>query len=99
MLCITYWELSEDADFSKIGDIAAELNQKGIYPPKGINVIGQYMTAGNWGVTIYEAENEKAVYDEVNVWRVAFGPGFFKFLKQSVLFTTTDAVTWGFELR
>ena len=99
MLCITYWELNEDADVGKIVALAAELTQKGVYPPKGVKVIGQYITAGNWGVTIYEAENEKAVFDEVNVWRVAYGPGVFKFLKQSVVASTADAIPWVFELR
>ena len=98
MLCMTYFELGENVDLKKMIEKAAEMMQKGMYPPEGIKLVGNYVSAGgNWGVTVYEAESEEAAYKEANVWRV-HTPGFFKLIKQTVAMTAEDAIKFTFEL-
>lgn len=81
MLFLSYWELNPDFDPSKLGDLAATLLKKKLYPVEGVNQIAWYVSATDyWGVTISESETEEQMVRDAQMWRIAM-PGVFKSIK------------------
>ena len=84
MLFLSYWELNPDFDPSKLGDLAATLLKKKLYPAEGINEIAWYVSATDyWGLSIYEAETAEQMLRNIQMWRIAM-PGLFKSIKTTI---------------
>ena len=77
MLFLTYWELNENMPAEERIRIADELTSKGLYPPKGVNILRWDMTPDGWGILLAEADNPATIAKALDVWRAA-GGGFFK---------------------
>jgi hypothetical protein len=90
---MVYWELNPNKDIKEIAKLGAQLTQSGKFPVKGIKQIAWYITpsAPVWGVTIYEAENEEAVFNDLLVWTKAM-PGFFSCYKVSPAMQAPQAI-------
>ncbi|MFW9826283.1 MAG: DUF3303 domain-containing protein [Candidatus Thorarchaeota archaeon] len=98
MLFISYWELNENFDPSKMAELGQKLMEKKLFPVEGVKLIGWYMSAGDmWGVTISEAENAEQIARGNNMWRIAH-PGFFKFIKTTPALEVTKAIPIGLKL-
>jgi len=81
VLFLSYWELNPDFDPSKLGDLAAMLLKKKLYPAEGINQIAWYVSATDyWGLSISEADTAEQMVRDTQMWRIAM-PGLFKTIK------------------
>jgi hypothetical protein len=79
MVSITFWTLNPDLPPSKIAEVAANLMQKGLWPLKGMKVLGFYVCPGGRGVTISEAEGadaDEVAFESFKVWTKEL-PGIF----------------------
>jgi hypothetical protein len=78
---MVYWELNPEKDIANLG---AQLTQSGKFPTKGTKIIAWYITSSipAWGVTIAEAENEQAAFNDLLVWTGELS-GFFTCYKAS----------------
>ena len=94
MLFLCYWELNENVaviDHLKVGKM---LNEAGLFPPPGIEILGFHITPDYWGVTLFKAESAEAAFANMALWRTA-GTGFFKSVKISPALTVPDASALG----
>ena len=79
MLYASLWQVNKDRhSLHEAGGIAAKAFEKGVYPPKGVEIIGQWVTTQGRGITIFKAEDPVAVLEEGNVFEYE-KPGFFKY--------------------
>lgn len=79
MVSITFWTLNPDLPPGKIAEVAAKLMQKGLWPMKGMKVLGWYVCPGGRGVTISESEGATAdeqAFESFVVWTKEL-PGIF----------------------
>jgi len=60
MIFITFWTLNPNLPPSKIAEVAAKLLEKGLFPVKGVKMLGFYVCPGGRGVTINEMEDAAA---------------------------------------
>ena len=81
MLFICYWELNENMPTMQHVQIAKMLNEAGLFPPPGVEIL-RFDKAPGWGVTIFKADSSEAATSLITLWRVA-APGFFKKVKMS----------------
>jgi hypothetical protein len=83
---ITYGmqNLGADKDLKVAAKVAADLAQTGKFPPEGMKIIAFHATPSTpiWGITIYEADSEEAVFNSRLLWMKAM-PGFFSFFRVS----------------
>jgi hypothetical protein len=91
LLFVAYWELNPDKDIKEVAKLAADLTKTGKFPIKGTKMIGWYDTPGGWGVTIWEADSEEAVFNGLLVWTKAM-PGIFSCFKVSPALTAEKAI-------
>jgi hypothetical protein len=94
MLFLCYWELNENIaviDHLKVGKI---LNEAGLFPPPGIEILRFDITPDYWGVTLFNAESAEAAFTIIDLWRTG-GAGFFKTVKMSPALTVPDASALG----
>jgi hypothetical protein len=56
MIWVSFWTLNPNLGPEKIAEATAKLFQKGLYPLKGIKILGEYVCPGGRGVTISESE-------------------------------------------
>jgi uncharacterized protein DUF3303 len=77
MLFLTYWELNENMAESERLQVAQKLLDKGLFPPKGVNVLRWDGTPDGWGILLLEADSAEDAFRAIDVWRAA-GAGFFK---------------------
>ena len=94
MLFLCYWELNENIaviDHLKVGKM---LNEAGLFPPPGIEILRFDITPDYWGVTLFKAENAEAAFTVIDLWRAA-GTGFFKTVKTSPALSVPDASALG----
>jgi hypothetical protein len=78
-ISITFWTLNPNLPPSKIAEVAAKLMQKGLWPIKGMKVLGFYVCPGGRGVTINESEGataEELAFESYVVWTKEL-PGIF----------------------
>ena len=97
MLFLCYWQLNENIsvlDHLKVGKL---LQESGLFPPPGIEIIRFDMTPDYWGVTVFTAESAEAAFAVIDLWRVA-GTGFFKKVKVSPALPVKDASALGAKL-
>ena len=64
MVSITFWTLNPNLSPSKIAEVAAKLMEKGLWPVKGMKLLGFYVCPGGRGVTISESESATAATAE-----------------------------------
>lgn len=94
MLFLCYWELNENMaviDHLKLGKM---LNEGGLFPPPGIEILSFNMTPDYWGVTVFKAESVEAAFTVIDLWRAA-GTGVFKTVKMSPALSVPDASALG----
>lgn len=93
MLMMAYWELNPDKDIKEIAKLGAELARTGKHPVKGSKMIAWYVTpsAPVWGISIFEAESEEAVFNGLLLWTKAM-PGIFSCFKVSPALPTEKVV-------
>lgn len=93
MLFLAYWELNPDKDIKEVAKLAADLTKTGKFPIKGTKMIGWYNTTSipNWGVTIWEADSEEAVFNGLLVWTKAM-PGIFSCFKVAPALAAEKAI-------
>ena len=72
MIFITFWTLNPNLPPSKIAEVAAKLMEKGLFPVKGVKMLGFYICPGGRGVTINEMEDAAAAsesaFEEYAMW-------------------------------
>jgi hypothetical protein len=72
MIFITFWTLNPNLPPSKIAEVAAKLMEKGLFPLKGVKMLGFYICPGGRGVTINEMEDAAAAsenaFEEYAMW-------------------------------
>lgn len=78
MIWVTFWVLAPGVEPSKVAEVAAKLTQKGLWPPKGLKILGWYICPGGKGVTITEGEGPdgEAAFRSWVAW-VKEMPGLF----------------------
>jgi hypothetical protein len=76
MVSVTFWTLNPNVPPSKIAEVAAKLLQKGVWPAKGVKVLGFYVCPGGRGVTIAEGGDDAAAFENFVVWTKEL-PGMF----------------------
>jgi len=76
MLFMTIWQVNPTIPPRKVAEVAHELTSKGLWPIKGVKVVGWYISPGGKGVTITDAENGEDVYKSWITWTNAH-PGLF----------------------
>lgn len=91
MLFISYWELNQNSNMGERLGVANNIITNGLYPPEGVNVLRFDIAPGDWGVSIFEADNSEAVFKAIGIWRSAM-PGFFKSVKVSPALEVKDAM-------
>jgi hypothetical protein len=93
LLFMAYWELNPDKDIKEVAKLAADLTRAGKFPIKGTKMIGWYNTPTipSWGVTIWEADSEEAVFNGLLVWTKAM-PGIFSCFKVSPALSAEKAI-------
>jgi len=93
LLFMAYWELNPNKDIKEVAKLAADLTKSGKFPLKGTKMIGWYNTPSipNWGVTIYEADNEETVFNGLLVWTKAM-PDMFSCFKVSPALTAEKSI-------
>ena len=98
MLFLTYWELNENFDPSKMAELGQELMEKKLFPVEGVKLIGWYVSAGDmWGITISEADTTEQIARGNHMWRIAH-PGFYKFIKTTPAMELVKAIPVGIQL-
>lgn len=97
MLFVTYWELNEDMPAEERIQIAQKLTSKGLFPPKGVKVLGWYGTPDNWGILLAEADNPTDLFTGIALWRSA-GAGFFKSTKTAPALPIQETIPLGAEI-
>lgn len=97
MLFLCYWQLNENIPVLDHLKVAKFLQEAGLFPPPGIEIIRFDMTPDYWGVTVFTAESAEAAFAVIDLWRVA-GTGFFKKVKVSPALTVKDASALGAKL-
>lgn len=97
MRFITYFELNPEFDPSEMAQIGMDLMKKKLYPAKGVETLAWYMTPGNWGISVSEAESVEAIMRNVHAWRIA-KPGMFKFYKIEPAMETKELIPIGIQL-
>ncbi len=80
MLFLTYWELNEGMSSQERLEIAQKLTSRGLFPPKGVEILRWDQTPDGWGILLAEAESATDIIQAIDMWRAA-GPGFFKVTK------------------
>jgi len=72
MIFITFWTLNTNLPPSKIAEVAAKLMEKGLFPMKGVKMLGFYICPGGRGITINEMEDPAAAsetaFEEYAMW-------------------------------
>ena len=91
MLFISYYELSEEGNVAERLQAAQKIMAKGLYPPKGVNVLRWDVTPDGWGIVVAETDSVAALNDAIGVWRAA-SPGFFKMIKTSPAMPVQEAI-------
>jgi hypothetical protein len=78
MLYASLWQVNlEKYGLHEASVIAAKLFEKGVYPPAGVEIIGQWVTTQGRGITIFKCEDPLAVLTEGNVFELE-KPGYWK---------------------
>ncbi len=78
VLFASLWQVNvEKHSPQEAAAIAAKAFEKGIYPPKGVEIVGQWLTTQGRGITIFKAEDPGAVLMEGDVFGIEKS-GFFK---------------------
>jgi hypothetical protein len=88
VLFLAYWELNPNFNPVDLAELGSRLGQVDI---EGTEMIGWYITADGWGVSISKAESEAAFMKGVYMWRIAM-PGIFKEFKSSVAMETINLI-------
>ncbi|HME55016.1 MAG TPA: DUF3303 family protein [Candidatus Lokiarchaeia archaeon] len=91
MLMIVYWELDPNLKPSDITEAVAELQQRGMWPPEGLKMLGWWVTPDYWGVTVYDVDNEEALMKGASLLRLA-KPGIFKVYKASIAMPANEVI-------
>lgn len=91
MIVCMFWELSESFDPTELSDLAQTMISKGLYPAEGVKDIAWYVTTDYWGISISEVEDEKAIMNEINMWRIA-KPGIFKSVRTAIGMKVQDVL-------
>ena len=97
MRFIAYFELNPDFDPSELAEVGIDLMKRKLYPAEGVETLAWYMTPGNWGISVSEAESVDALMRNVHAWRIA-KPGIFKFYKIEPAMDTKDLIPIGVQL-
>ena len=93
---ITFWTLGKNIDQTDIAEAAAEMMEKGTFPTDGVDVKEWLLCPGGRGITILEAENEKAAFRSYSVWAKAI-PGFFDSYELMPAVQISDAIAIAME--
>ena len=97
MRFISYFELNPEFDPSELAEIGVDLMKRKLYPAEGVETLAWYMTPGNWGISISEAESVTALMNNVMAWRIA-KPGIFKSFKIEPAMDTKELIPIGIQL-
>ena len=62
MQFLTYWELNENMSSADRLKTADNLMSKGLFPPKGVNIVRWDATPDLWGTLILEADSVEDVF-------------------------------------
>ena len=96
MLFLTYWELNENMPSRERQQVAEKLTSKGLFPPKGVNIIRWDGTPDGWGIVLLETDNAADAYRTLDLWRAA-GAGFFKLTRTAPALPVQEIIPLGAE--
>ena len=97
MQFLTYWELNENMSSADRLKTADNLMSKGLFPPKGVNIVRWDATPDLWGTLILEADSVEDVFRALDLWR-ASGAGFFKLTKTAPVLPVQEVIPIGQEI-
>ena len=66
-ISITFWKLAPNVSPEDVAKVGAKLMEKGLFPPKGMELRGFYICPGGKGVTITESKSNESA-DAVRNW-------------------------------
>ena len=91
MLVLIYWELDPNLNPAEIASAVGELQEKGMWPPEGVKMLGWWITQDYWGVSVYDVDSEEALMKSASLLRLA-KPGIFKKYKSSLAMPAKDVI-------
>jgi len=62
-ISVAFWKINPNVSTEDIAKVAVKLMKKGLYPPKGVKILGDYICPGGRGVTITESKSADAFKD------------------------------------
>jgi hypothetical protein len=95
MIIISFWTLNPSLPPSKIGEVAANLMQKGLYPAKHSKTLAWYVCPGGKGVTITEIDGapaDEVAFENWLMWPREY-PGIFSSFESLPGVTAEKAVS------
>ena len=97
MQFLAYWELNENMTAAERFRIADNLMSKGLFLPKGVNIVRWDATPDLWGTLLLEADNVEDVFRVIELWRGS-GAGFFKVTKVALTVPAQEVILIGQEI-
>ena len=92
MLFASLWKVNiEKCSLKEASMAAAKMFEKEVYPPKGVEIIGQWVTTQGRGITIFEAEDPEAVLMEGDVIELE-KTGLFKYQETFPVMNMSDHI-------
>ena len=91
MQFLAYFELNENMSTADRLKTADNLMSKGLFPPKGVNIVRWDATPDLWGTLLLEADNAEDVFRALELWR-ASAPGFFKLTKTAPVLPVQEVI-------
>jgi hypothetical protein len=88
---VGFWKINTNIEAKKLGEVAAKLLEKGVYPPEGMEIKEWLICPGGKGIIVAEVPDEKAAYESWAVWTAAL-PGYFEWLEMSPAVEAHEAI-------
>lgn len=92
-ISVTFWKLGENVSPEDTAKVAASLMEKGLFPPKDVQVLGWYICPGGKGVTITESKSADSAESFKNwlVW-IQERKDLFEFYEVHPAISAEDAI-------
>lgn len=59
-ISVTFWKLGPSVSPEDAARVAVKLMEKRLFPPKGVEILGEYICPGGRGVTITESKSPES---------------------------------------
>lgn len=93
MMFLTYWKVNESFPNERTIELAQTLEEQGLFPAEGTEIIRWVGTPDLWGIVLWEAEDFSALFRGLSAWRVAAGEeAFFEKTKTAPAADVEDTI-------